>query len=170
MKVFIFTFVLCFLNTVFAGIYDWPTPYLASNVQVNVCSEPHYALKIKSVKILPDIVQPGGEVIIKASGTLYESITSGSVADVKVKMGVVQLLHKRFDICKELDKNKDDVEIQCPINSGDLTVTQKVTLPKEIPKRKFMVTVHANTASGHPLTCLQIIVDFGRRRQLLYQN
>ncbi|KAI8335997.1 ML domain-containing protein [Choanephora cucurbitarum] len=167
MKSILFCLIFFLLNTVSA--IDWVIPSLASNVRVNVCSEPHYALKIKSIQISPNLVQPGGEVVIRASGTVHEPITPGSEADVKVKMGVVQLLHKRFDICNELEKNKEDVEIQCDIQKGDLTVTQKVTLPKEIPKRKFVVIVHATTASGHPLACLQIIVDFSRRRPFLYQ-
>ena len=52
-----------------------------------------------------------------------------------VKLGVVQLLRKKFDICVELEKNKDDVELQCPIEKGDLSVSVSVFCRyDEIPK------------------------------------
>ncbi|KAI8087726.1 ML domain-containing protein [Gilbertella persicaria] len=168
---------LLICSSVSARLFYWPsdtysfsTNSFASNVQVKVCSKPDYALKIRSVKITPEIVVPGGEVIIQATGTVYEPVLPGSEADVVVKFGVVKLLHKKFDICNELEKKKDDVELQCPIDQGDLTVTQKVTLPKEIPKGKFAVLVHATTADNHPLTCLQVLVDFRNHRRLLSEN
>lgn len=65
---------------------------------------------------------------IEASGTLQEEVTSGSLADITVKLGAVKLLHKRFDLCDELEKKRDDVEIQCPIEKGYLTVSNLRTL------------------------------------------
>lgn len=82
-----------------------------------------FVLDIKEVKISPDIVQPGSELTIEASGTVMETVEEGAAATVVVKLGVVQLLRKTFDICNELDKHKDDVELQCPIEKGDLTVS-----------------------------------------------
>lgn len=82
-----------------------------------------FVLDIKEVKISPDIVQAGSELTIEASGTVKETVNEGAAATVVVKLGVVQLLRKTFDICSELDKHKDDVELQCPIEKGDLTVS-----------------------------------------------
>lgn len=42
-------------------------------------------------------------------------------------MGFVQLLRKTFDICNELEKHGEDVEIQCPIDKGYLTVSETRT-------------------------------------------
>lgn len=62
-------------------------------------------------------------MIIEATGTLDEPVVPGANADVTVKLGVVKLLHKTFDICEELDKKKDEVELQCPIQDGYLKVS-----------------------------------------------
>lgn len=71
---------------------------------------------------------------IEASGYVKETVEIGSEANVVVKLGVVQLLRKNFDICDELDKNKDDVELQCPIEKGDLTVSICVFCTKDMMK------------------------------------
>jgi hypothetical protein len=60
---------------------------------------------------------------IEATGTLDEPVVPGATAEVTVKLGVVKLLHKTFDLCEELDKKKDEVELQCPIEEGYLTVS-----------------------------------------------
>ncbi|KAI8637055.1 ML domain-containing protein [Parasitella parasitica] len=135
-----------------------------SNVQIVDCSDESFVLDIKDIKITPDIVTAGSELTISASGTVKETVVSGASAKVIVKIGVVQLLRKTFDICDELHKHEDDVALQCPIEKGDLTVTQKITLPKEIPKGKFLVSVHADTVDEEPLACLLISVDFRVRR------
>ncbi|KAG2194013.1 hypothetical protein INT46_001174 [Mucor plumbeus] len=168
--------LLCFAVFVSASKYSyWPdytfqtssslySHHDVSNVHIVDCSDDGYALDIKEIKISPDIVTAGSELTIEAFGTVKENVETGSEANVVVKLGVVQLLRKKFDICVELEKNKDDVELQCPIEKGDLSVTQKVTLPKEIPRGKFLVSVHAFTAEDSPLACLLISVDFRIRR------
>ncbi|KAK4521513.1 Rab-GAP TBC domain-containing protein [Mucor velutinosus] len=138
--------------------------HAVSNVHIVDCSDDSFVLDIKEVKVSPDIVQAGSELTIEASGTVKETVREGAAATVVVKLGVVQLLRKTFDICDELEKHKDDVELQCPIEKGDLTVTQKITLPKEIPRGKFLVSVHAITDQEEPLACLLISVDFRVRR------
>lgn len=76
----------------------------------------------------------------------------GAYADVTVKLGLVKLLKKTFDICEEayvngslhacatvlltntpLIRRKANATIQCPVEKGDYVVEQTVTLPKEIP-------------------------------------
>lgn len=54
---------------------------------------------------------------------MKETVTSGAEANVLVKIGVVTLLRKKFDICDQLEKHKDEVELQCPIEKGNLTVS-----------------------------------------------
>lgn len=79
-------------------------------------------MRIKEIKITPDVVVAGGELTIEATGYLYEPVLPGATADVIVKLGVVRLLHKKFDLCNELEKNKDSVELQCPVEQGLITV------------------------------------------------
>lgn len=60
---------------------------------------------------------------IEATGTLDEPVETGASAIVLVKLGLVRILQKEFDICDELDKKKDEVKLQCPIQDGNLTVS-----------------------------------------------
>lgn len=85
-------------------------------------------MHIESIKITPDVVVAGEELTIEATGRLDKTVEDGASANVLVKLGAVKLLHKKFDLCGELDKNKDDVEIQCPVEKGPLTVSMKIFL------------------------------------------
>lgn len=68
--------------------------------------------------------------------------------DVTVKLGLIKLIHKQFDVCEEAcvssfalltsesdtaRRRKSDVDIQCPVAKGPYNVSQTVALPKEIP-------------------------------------
>ncbi|KAI9351057.1 ML domain-containing protein [Pilaira anomala] len=161
---------ILFSNIVLAGLVSWssqsykPSYYLnragKSNVWIKDCSSSNYVLHIDNIKITPDFVTPGAELTIEASGTLDETVLPGATANVIVKLGVVTLLKKKFDICDELQKKEDEIALQCPINQGYLALIQKVSLPKEIPKGKFRVLVNAYTADENDLACLDVTVDF----------
>lgn len=64
-------------------------------------------------------------MIVKGIAT--ERIENGAYADVTVKVGLVKLLHKQFDICEELKNNRDNVNIQCPIEKGPIEVSLQET-------------------------------------------
>jgi len=78
--------------------------------------------------------------------------------DVTVKIGLIKLLHKQFDVCEEA--RNSDVDIKCPIEKGEYNVTQTVALPKEIPPAKFVVEVKGYTADERDLVCVNLKVDF----------
>jgi hypothetical protein len=74
----------------------------------------------------------------------------GAYADVTVKLGVVKLLTKEFDLCEEAyvflvlpvfaiptgisSRRNAELEVQCPVKEGNYLVEHTVTLPKEIPQ------------------------------------
>jgi hypothetical protein len=84
---------------------------------------PTDVLDLKYVRITPEVIHPGDELTLEAGGYLSKDVKVGSEADVQVKLGVVRLIKKTFDICDELDKHKDDVQIQCPITQGEHVVS-----------------------------------------------
>ncbi|KAJ8659097.1 hypothetical protein O0I10_005135 [Lichtheimia ornata] len=129
---------------------------------IHDCSDSSYILDIYDITLSPRYPLPGDNLTIEAIGFLEEPVSYGAKADVLVKLGFVQLLKKEFDICEEMDNN--DVELQCPIMDGPVKVTQKVTLPKEIPKAHFKVQVRAKNHNNHPLACLDVDVDFRHHR------
>ncbi|KAI7852501.1 ML domain-containing protein [Circinella umbellata] len=144
---------------------DYVRQYRWSSFETDLiedCSDDSYILEIKDITLTPPMPVPGEDLIIEAVGYLKETVDQGASANVLVKLGVVTLLHKDFDICGQLEDN--DTELKCPIENGLIKVTQKVTLPKEIPKAHFKVQVRATNWDESDLACLNVDVDFRRRR------
>lgn len=71
----------------------------------------------------------GQDLVIKASGTVSEPIEEGAYVALQVKYGLIRLISTKADLCEQV-KN---VDLECPIDAGDLTLTKTVELPKEIP-------------------------------------
>ncbi|KAG8990854.1 Phosphatidylglycerol/phosphatidylinositol transfer protein [Tulasnella sp. 427] len=118
-------------------------------------------VQIESLTVSPDPPEPGQNLTITAVGRATKTIEDGAYADVTVKLGLVKLLQKRFNICEEA-KNAD-ADVQCPVDEGRHTVVQTVELPKEIPRAKFVVQVRAFSADDEDLLCADIKVDFMKR-------
>ena len=59
------------------------------------------------------------------------SLQDGAYAEVAVKLGLIKILTKTFDICEEAEKAK--LDLQCPVQPGDYTLTHTVAIPKEAP-------------------------------------
>ncbi|KAF8514485.1 MD-2-related lipid-recognition domain-containing protein [Gautieria morchelliformis] len=119
---------------------------------------PTDVIEVKSLKISPDPPKPGDELTVTASGYVSRTIEDGATADVTVKLGLIKLLSKTFDICEEA-KNAN-ATLQCPVEPGDYDVVQKVALPWEIPRARFNVDVKAYNNDESDLMCARIMIDF----------
>lgn len=75
----------------------------------------------------------GKTLTIKASGTLEERIVKGATVNLEVKWGLISLIHQTVDLCDQL-KN---VDMECPLEAGDMVLTKQVDLPKQIPPVGF---------------------------------
>lgn len=71
----------------------------------------------------------GSVLLIKATGTVFEDIEEGAYVNLQVKYGLIRLINTQADLCEQI-KN---VELECPIKKGVITITKSVDLPKEIP-------------------------------------
>jgi capsular polysaccharide biosynthesis protein len=71
----------------------------------------------------------GQSLLIQATGTVKEDILEGAYVNLEVKYGYIKLINTVADLCKEI-KN---VELECPIEKGNISITKTVELPKEIP-------------------------------------
>ncbi|KIM48128.1 hypothetical protein M413DRAFT_439848 [Hebeloma cylindrosporum] len=118
-------------------------------------------IQIDSIEVSPDPPQPGQDLTVKVKAKVTEVIEEGAYADVTVKLGLVKLLHKRFDVCEEA--RAANASVRCPVQPGPYTVEQTVALPKEIPKAKFTVDVLGYTAEEGDMLCLKLKVDFMKR-------
>ncbi|KAF8688433.1 hypothetical protein RHS03_09445, partial [Rhizoctonia solani] len=136
-------------------------PHITNSWSYTDCGLPTDAVQVKSIKLSPDPPQIGKDLTITARGVVTRKIEDGAYADVTVKLGLVKLLHKEFDVCEEARKN--NVTIQCPVEPGEYEIVQTVQLPKETPRAKFIVDVKGFTsdeALDVDLACLRLQVDF----------
>jgi hypothetical protein len=77
-------------------------------------------------------------------------LQEGAYADVSVKLGLIKILQKQFDLCDEayvsvifavsemptlsyLRRNAN-TSVQCPVEQGKYEVVHTVALPREIPQ------------------------------------
>ncbi|KAK2461853.1 hypothetical protein APHAL10511_006316 [Amanita phalloides] len=122
------------------------------------CGTAEFFIQLESIEVVPDPPKPGHELTIKAKGVVTDIIEEGAYADVTVKLGLIKLLHKQFDVCEEA--RNANASVACPVKPGKYLVQQKVMLPREIPKAKFTVAVRAFTVDEEDLLCLNLHVDF----------
>ncbi|KAH7931043.1 hypothetical protein BV22DRAFT_999375 [Leucogyrophana mollusca] len=125
------------------------------------CGLPSDLIQIKSISVKPDPPKPGQDLTVTVVGTAQDVIEEGAYADVVVKLGLIKLLQKRFDVCEEA--RTANASVQCPVTKGDYTVEQTVALPREIPQAKFTVSVRGYTAEEEDMVCLDLKVDFMKR-------
>ncbi|KAJ3507103.1 hypothetical protein NMY22_g17036 [Coprinellus aureogranulatus] len=121
------------------------------------CGEPEWPVQIDSIEVSPDPPQPGKDLTVKVKAKTSERIEDGFYADVQVKLGLVKLLEKTFDVCEEA--RNANATIQCPVEEGSHVIEQTVALPKEIPRAKFVVNINGYTEE-EDLLCLTLKVDF----------
>jgi len=122
------------------------------------CGNPTDIVQLRSLEISPDPPKPGQNLTVTASGTVTQKIEDGAWAHVVVKLGLIKLLDKDIDTCEEAENA--NMEIRCPVEPGDYTLTQTVELPKEIPPAKFVIDVSAYTVDDRDMLCLKLNVDF----------
>ncbi|KAG1757488.1 ML domain-containing protein [Suillus lakei] len=122
------------------------------------CGSPTDVVQLKSITLSPDPPKPGQDLTVTAVGTAQRRIEDGASADVVVKLGLIKLLTRTFDVCDEA--RNANATIQCPVEEGDYTVVQTVALPKEIPQAKFTVGVKGYTVDDEDMLCLDLQVNF----------
>ncbi|CAO1629793.1 unnamed protein product [Sympodiomycopsis kandeliae] len=127
----------------------------------STCGQDDDLITVEKIAVSPDPPVPGKNLTVTAKGIVKGAIEEGAWADVTVKIGLIKLLSRRFDICEEAQKN--NVSVQCPVQPGEYEITQVVELPREIPPAKFNVHVNAFGAQEEDLTCLDLAIDFRKR-------
>ncbi|OLN97478.1 Phosphatidylglycerol/phosphatidylinositol transfer protein [Colletotrichum chlorophyti] len=127
---------------------------------LQLCEKDHGKdiVTIDSVDLNPNPPQAGQELVIKASGTVKENIEKGAYVLLQVKYGLIRLISTKADLCEQIE----NVDLECPIEKGKLTITKSVELPNEIPPGKYTVFADVYTADDVPITCLTAQVVFSR--------
>ncbi|KAI0778560.1 ML domain-containing protein [Trametes elegans] len=126
------------------------------------CGTESHIVRVQSIEVSPDPPKRGEDLTITVLGTASKDVQDGAYADVTVKVGVIKLLQKEFDVCEEA--RKANASIQCPVKEGTHKVTQTVTLPKEIPPAQFKVNIRGYTKDDEDLACMDLMMDFRPKR------
>jgi hypothetical protein len=103
----------------------------------------------------------------------------GAYADVTLKVGLVKVLQKEFNLCQEayvcrsqihvavahlaLGSREANLTMQCPVATGDFKVAHTVTLPKEIPPGTSVVLQPFSTT--HLCVCFSAIHGYSEGLQ-----
>jgi len=118
---------------------------------------------IDKVDLSPNPPEAGKELIIEATGTVKEQIEEGAYVKLQVKYGYIRLVNMQADLCEQIG----NVDLECPIEKGVLTVTKSVELPNEIPPGKYTVHADVFTKDGDHITCLDAVVNFGGKKDMV---
>ncbi|KAJ1018040.1 hypothetical protein NDA16_004909 [Ustilago loliicola] len=137
-----------------------PTP--GQGWQWASCGTGDEIVDVESIVVSPDSPVPGQNLTVRAKGTIKDEVSDGTFADVVVKLGLIRLLARRFDVCEEARANNAD--LQCPLSAGDYELEHTVALPREIPPGKFNVHITGENQDGSNLLCLDLSIQFGFRR------
>ncbi|KAK7750386.1 Phosphatidylglycerol/phosphatidylinositol transfer protein [Diatrype stigma] len=115
---------------------------------------------IEQVDLLPNPPEAGADLVIRATGTVFETITDGAYVNLVVKYGLIRLVNTKADLCEQVS----NVDLECPIEKGILSITKAVEIPKEVPPGTYNVHAEVVNADGKPITCLQATVTFGGKK------
>ena len=106
--------------------------------------------------VLTQLSRRGKTLTITATGTLSQNVTKGSKIALQVKYGLITIIKQTADLCDTV-KN---VDLKCPIEKGEITLSKDVDLPKEIPPGTYSVIADATTKDKDKITCLTAKVEF----------
>jgi len=100
----------------------------------------------------------GQTLVISATGNLTEPVDAGAKVHLQVKYGLITLINQEADLCDQV-KN---VDLKCPLDEGQTTLTKEVNLPKQIPPGKYTVLADVTSKDGNKITCLTAQVWFNK--------
>ncbi|MEU9045894.1 MULTISPECIES: ML domain-containing protein [unclassified Kitasatospora] len=127
-------------------------------------------LQINGITVTPDPPAPGQTSVFTVNATVQEPIADGAYVDVTVKLGLIKVLTKQFDLLAEL-RGEGSLKLACdtsdgksPIPKGDTRLTLTLDLPRETPQAKFNVAVRGFTVDDDDLLALDVKIDFLKSR------
>ncbi|XP_065914200.1 putative phosphatidylglycerol/phosphatidylinositol transfer protein DDB_G0278295 [Dysidea avara] len=96
----------------------------------------------------PDPLEKGKNVTITGTGIINKEITSGEIK-VTVTYNDIQLLDKTYDVCELVEKSGD----QCPISTGNKTMSITEEIPSDLPNGKYVGTIYGTDQNDDPMIC-----------------
>ena len=90
----------------------------------------YYGARVK-LYICWSLYSRPGNVTVSLKGSLTEVLEEGAYFEVKVKLGLVKLLSKQYDLCEEL--RVQGRNLQCSLSQGDVTFQYDVQFNQPVP-------------------------------------
>jgi len=116
-------------------------------------------LQLDHVNLNPNPPTAGNTLTIEAVGKLLQPLEKGAYVVLQVKYGLIRLVNVQQDLCDQVS----NVDLECPIDEGKITIVKDVELPKEIPPGTYSVFADAYTKDGKDhIICLEATVTFTR--------
>ena len=121
------------------------------------CADPtSYVLTIDHVDLSPNPPVPGQQLNISAAGTFNADVEPGATIFLQVKFGLITLIKTEADLCDQLG----NVDVTCPLEKGNMTLSKSVNIPERVPKGKYTVIADVKTVDGDPVTCMTSEISF----------
>ncbi|KAI0876881.1 phosphatidylinositol transfer protein [Hypoxylon argillaceum] len=129
---------------------------------LQLCDKDHGldTVHIKQVDLLPNPPEAGSDLVIHATGTVFEPIEEGAYVQLVVKYGLIRIVSTKASLCDQVE----NVDLKCPIEKGVLSIIKSVEIPKEVPPGTYNVFADVYNADDTPITCLQATVTFGGKK------
>ncbi|MFJ6619929.1 ML domain-containing protein [Kitasatospora sp. NPDC091335] len=130
---------------------------------------PSDGLRITSVAVTPDPPKPGGAVTLRIEAAVAREIKDGAYFNLTLKLGMIQVLQRRYDLFEELRGGGDEsLKLSCntsdgkrPIPPGKTVLTAVIDLPKDkTPRAKFKLNVSALTVDDEDVANFNLQADF----------
>jgi len=115
-------------------------------------------LSLDHVNLSPNPPTAGNKLTIEAVGTLLEPLEKDAYVILQVKYGLIRLVNMKQDLCDQVS----NVNLECPVQEGKITISKDVDLPSEIPPGKYEVLADAYTKDDRHIICLEATVVFSR--------
>ncbi|KAI9297371.1 hypothetical protein K502DRAFT_280586, partial [Neoconidiobolus thromboides FSU 785] len=99
------------------------------------CGSPSDAFLVSKVALFPRLPERGQNVTVTITGTAQQQIIEGTKAHVIAKLGLITVIEKDYDFCKEIEEGST----KCPIQKGDNVIIKVVEVPANIPSGRYVV-------------------------------
>ncbi|OAQ96684.1 hypothetical protein LLEC1_02206 [Akanthomyces lecanii] len=115
-------------------------------------------VNVQKIDIAQNPPKAGKPLQITLAAEVRKEIAAGAYVKVTVKYGLIQLLSTTADFCEQLG----NVDMKCPLEAGQLTVTKSVDLPSVIPPGTYNVFADVYSDDDEQISCMKASVNFPR--------
>ncbi|TQS34927.1 hypothetical protein Golomagni_04670 [Golovinomyces magnicellulatus] len=89
-------------------------------------------------------------------GQLLEDVREGAYIIVTIKLGVIQILRKTFDLCE----NASRANVTCPIEKGPIKFHSEIEIPETVPPAEFHLEAVVYSNYDEDIFCLRSTINF----------